>query len=295
MEGMIDETPTPDFRYRQLARRITGLHMPDFSDEVAREGGGHPMTAAFDLSDRIALITGGHKGLGLAMARGLAAAGADLVLTGRDDEGLVRAQAAIEYETGASVDVLTADLFVRGEAQSVVARAIDAAGRVDILINNAGVSVPQRHEEVGASTCDDLLALNLTASMWLSRAVVPGMRERRWGRIVHVSSAFTEISAPPGSAYPASKAGLRGLARSSAIDLGPYGITVNCIAPGTFATHSKAATLRQGERQRLAEATALGRWGDPSELVGPAVLLASDAGSYITGTTLFVDGGYAAF
>jgi len=252
------------------------------------------MTAAFDLSDRIALITGGHKGLGLAMARGLAAAGADLVLAGRDDEGLVRAQAAIEYETGASVDVLTADLSVRGEAQSVVARAIDAAGRVDILINNAGVSVPQKREEVDASTCDDMLALNLTASMWLSRAVVPGMRERGWGRIVHVSSAFAETSAPRGPAYSASEAGLRGLARSSAIDLGPYGITVNCIAPGTFATHTTGATLRQGERHRLAKATALGRWGDPSELAGPAVLLASDAGSYITGTTLFVDGGYTA-
>jgi NAD(P)-dependent dehydrogenase (short-subunit alcohol dehydrogenase family) len=120
------------------------------------------------------------------------------------------------------------------------------------------------------------------------------MKERRWGRIIHISSIMGFVSKERRDLYSATKSALLGLARGSALDLGAYGITVNCIAPGPFLTELPASLLSDAEKKAFAERTAIGRWGDPKELVGAALLLASDAGSYITGTALVVDGGYLA-
>jgi NAD(P)-dependent dehydrogenase (short-subunit alcohol dehydrogenase family) len=124
--------------------------------------------------------------------------------------------------------------------------------------------------------------------------LVPQMKARRWGRVVHISSVMGFISKEGRNVYSATKAALLGLARASALDLGADGVTVNCIAPGPFLTDLPARLLSEREKQEFARTTALGRWADPRELVGPALLLASDAGSYITGTTLVVDGGMLA-
>jgi NAD(P)-dependent dehydrogenase (short-subunit alcohol dehydrogenase family) len=120
------------------------------------------------------------------------------------------------------------------------------------------------------------------------------MKERRWGRIIHISSVMGFVSKEGRNVYSATKSALLGLARANALDLGPYNVTVNCIAPGPFLTDLPANLLSAEEKQKFADRTALGRWGDPKELVGTALLLASDAGGYITGQTIVVDGGYLA-
>jgi NAD(P)-dependent dehydrogenase (short-subunit alcohol dehydrogenase family) len=133
--------------------------------------------------------------------------------------------------------------------------------------------------------------LNLSNVMALTRAITPGMKERRWGRVIHISSIMALASTPARNAYSATKAALIGLAKASALDLGPYDITVNCIAPGPIATEMPMSILNKEQQATLAARTAFNRWARPDELAGPALLLASEAGSYITGTVIVVDGG----
>ena len=138
---------------------------------------------------------------------------------------------------------------------------------------------------------DRILELNFSSCMAMSRALVPQMKERRWGRIIHISSIMALGSKEQRHAYSGTKAALIGMCRAMAIELGPYNITVNCINPGPFLTDLPGTLLSDAEKKTFADRTALGRWADPKELAGPALLLASEAGSYITGTTLVVDGG----
>jgi NAD(P)-dependent dehydrogenase (short-subunit alcohol dehydrogenase family) len=248
----------------------------------------------FDLTGRVALVTGGSKGLGKAMARGLAEAGADILISSRHEEELKAALADILEGTNRKGRYFVTDMTRRDQVVKLAKEAAQAFGRVDILINNAGSNVPQPIEEIKDADWDRILELNLTSAMALTRALVPQMKARKWGRVIHISSIMGQVSNPGRSAYSATKAALMGLARGSAFDLGPYGITVNCIAPGPFLTDLPAKLLSAAEKENFAKMTALGRWGNPEELVGPALLLASDAGSYITGETLVVDGGYVA-
>lgn len=248
----------------------------------------------FDLTGRVALITGGNKGLGKAMARGLAEAGADIVIASRHEDQLKAALDEILAGTGRQGAYCVADVGVRDDVKRLARFALDRMGRVDILINNAGMNAPQAIDEITDETWDRIVEVNLTAAMVLTRALAPQMKQRRWGRIVHISSIMGQVSKEKRNAYSATKAALMGLARASALDLGPYNITVNCIAPGPFLTDMPLSILSEAEKKVFAERTALGRWGDPRELVGPALLLCSEAGSYITGQTLFVDGGWLA-
>lgn len=248
----------------------------------------------FDLSGRVALVTGGSRGLGKAMARGLAEAGADVLICSRQESELRPALAEILEGTGRRGEWVVADLTRRDEVDRLARTALDRLGRVDILINNAGSNLPQITEEIHDADWDHLLELNLTSVMRLTRALVPQMKARRWGRILHISSIMALVSKEGRGCYSATKAALLGLARAQALELGPYGITVNCLAPGPFLTELPGRLLSEEEKRRFAERTAVGRWGEPRELVGAALLLVSDAGSYITGQTLVVDGGYLA-
>jgi NAD(P)-dependent dehydrogenase (short-subunit alcohol dehydrogenase family) len=248
----------------------------------------------FDLTGKVALVTGGSRGLGKAMARGLARAGADVVLASRSEKELRAALEEVLAGTGRRGRFVVADLSRRPEAARLARAALDLMGRIDVLVNNAGTNKPQAIDAIDDQTWDSVLEINLSSVMALTRALVPQMKERRWGRIIHISSVMGFASKEKRNVYSATKSALLGLARASALDLGAFGITVNCIAPGPFLTELPAGLLSDAEKKAFADRTALGRWGDPGELVGPALLLASDGGSYITGQTLVIDGGYLA-
>ncbi len=248
----------------------------------------------FDLTGRVALVTGGNKGLGKAMARGFAEAGADVVIASRHGDELRAALDEILTGTGRRGAYIVADMSNRDDVQKMAQTAIETMGHVDILVNNAGMNAPQAIDEVTDETWDRVVEVNLTSVMALTRGIVPQMKSRRWGRVVHISSIMGQVSKERRNVYSATKAALIGMARASALDLGPYNVTVNCIAPGPFLTDMPMSVLSDAEKKIFADRTALGRWGQPGELVGPALMLCSDAGSYVTGQVLFVDGGYLA-
>ena len=248
----------------------------------------------FDLSGRVALVTGGSKGLGKAMARGFAEAGADIAISSRTEAALDKALSEIRAATDVRGMRVVADMTSREDVQRLARTVLEEMGRVDILVNNAGGNVPQPIDDVKDEDWDRIVELNLNSIMALTRALAPQMKERRWGRIIHISSILGLGSKAARSAYSATKRAVIGLAQAGALDLGPYGITVNCIAPGPFLTDLPMSILSEEEKTVFAERTALGRWGEPRELAGPALLLASDAGSYITGETIVVDGGVLA-
>jgi NAD(P)-dependent dehydrogenase (short-subunit alcohol dehydrogenase family) len=251
-------------------------------------------TPLFDLTGRTALVTGGNKGLGKAMARGLAEAGADVVIAARHEDQLKAALTDILAGTGRRGSHVVADVGDRSQVRRLAEEAVKAFGKIDILINNAGMNQPQPIDAIADDVWDRVIEVNLTSVMALTRALVPAMKERRWGRVIHIASIFGQVSKEKRNVYSATKSALFGLCRASAIDLGPYNVTVNCIAPGPFLTDMPMTLLSDAEKKAFADHTCLGRWGDPRELVGPALLLASDAGSYVTGQVVFVDGGYLA-
>jgi NAD(P)-dependent dehydrogenase (short-subunit alcohol dehydrogenase family) len=248
----------------------------------------------FDLTGKAALVTGGSKGLGKAMARGLAEAGADVMISSRHESELQPALAEILQGTGRRGHYLVADMSRRRDVAALAKAAIERLGHVDILINNAGTNQPQPSDQIRDDDWDRVLEINLSSVMMLTRALIPQMKARRWGRIIHISSIMGFVSKEGRDTYSATKGALLGLARAEALELGAYGITANCIAPGPFLTELPARLLSDADKAEFAKRTAVGRWGEPEELIGPALLLASEAGRYITGQSLVVDGGYLA-
>jgi len=251
-------------------------------------------TNLFDLTNRVALVTGGNKGLGKAMARGLAESGADVVIASRHENELKIALDEILAGTGRRGAYLVADMASRDDVKKLARFALEKMGKVDILVNNAGMNAPQPIDAITDETWDKVVEVNLTSVMGLTREIVPQMKSRRWGRVVHISSVLGQVSKEKRNAYSATKSALMGLARASALDLGPFNVTVNCIAPGPFLTDLPMSILSDAEKQVFAERTALGRWAQPRELVGPVLMLCSEAGGYVTGQTIFVDGGWLA-
>jgi len=245
----------------------------------------------FSLKGRVALVTGGSKGIGNAIARAFAEAGADLFLCSRHEAPLAAAAAGISQAAGVQVGWMAADMAVREQVLQVAAAAEERFGRIDILVNNAGWNVPQAIDAIQDKDWEYMVELNLTNVMVMTRAVVPGMKQRGWGRVIHISSIMALASTPARNGYSATKAALIALAKASALDLGAFGITVNCIAPGPIATDMPMSILSKEQQDTLAQRTAVGRWGTPEEIAGPAVLLASEAGRFISGTCLLVDGG----
>ena len=252
------------------------------------------MQDLFDLNGKTAMVTGGSKGLGKAMALGLASHGADIMICSRKGDELDAAAAQLHEATGRRIETAVVDLAQRSGVAELTTAVKDTFGTVDILVNNAGSNHPQLTVEIEDSQWDEIVQLNLSSCMALTRALVPGMLEREWGRVIYISSIMALVSAPMRSVYSATKAGLIGMARAQALELGTGGVTVNCIAPGPFLTDLPASVLSEEIRNHIGDRTALKRWGDVKELIGPALLLATDAGSYITGTCITVDGGIVA-
>jgi NAD(P)-dependent dehydrogenase (short-subunit alcohol dehydrogenase family) len=245
----------------------------------------------FNLKGRSALVTGGSRGLGKEMARILAQAGAEVAICGRTESTARETAAALSRETGSRVEALVADVGQRPQAERLARETLERLGKVDILISNAGWNIPQAVDAIRDEDWDALLELNVTSSMVLTRALAPGMKARRWGRVIYTSSIMALASTGDRVAYSTTKAALHGMVKANALHLGPFGVTVNCLAPGPFATEMPMSILSDEQKQRFAARTAVGRWGQPEELAPVTLLLASEAGSYITGSVLVVDGG----
>ena len=249
------------------------------------------MDPPFDLSGKTALVTGAYRGLGFAIARGLARAGAAVVVNGRKSTEVNEAAAKLRQEgltAGASVFDVTDRAAVRAAVEAIRAEH----GSVDILFNNAGIQRRGPLVDFAQEDWDAVLATNLTAPFIVSQAVLPGMMENKRGKIVHIASLMSELARPSVVPYTAAKGGVRQLTRGMAVELAPHNIQVNAIAPGYFATEMNRALLDNAEFTAwVNKRTPAGRWGDPAEIAGLAVFLASSASDYVTGQMLVIDGG----
>jgi len=246
----------------------------------------------FDLSGRVAIVTGGSRGLGAEFAEGLAEAGASLMLCARRDEWLLPGAEALRAR-GFTVHAMRCDVAKAAEVQAVVDATIERFGAVDILVNNAGVSWGELPESMTLAHWQNVIDVNLTGAFICSQIVGNEMIKRRYGRIINIASIAGlqgNVNGPFYAGYAASKAGLMGLTRELAASWGRHNIRVNAIAPGFFHSRLSDSSIAQIE-ESLNKVTPLGRVGMPGELKGVAVFLASDASNYITGQTIIVDGG----
>ena len=248
----------------------------------------------FDLSGKVALVTGASSGIGERQSIALAAAGASVVLLGRREEQL---QAAVDTITrgGGSAAGLAADLSIRESIAEIAAAAAKPFGDIDILINAAGVNLRQPIEEITFDSWDQTLNLNLTVPFFLARELVPAMRARGWGRIINIASMQSFRAFPNGIAYGASKGGITQVTRAMAEAWSKHGIMANAIAPGFFPTGLTAPVYENPELlQKLSDQTAIGRNGELTDVDGITVFLSAPASDYITGQVIPLDGGFTA-
>lgn len=252
------------------------------------------MNHDFDLSGRIALVTGGGGGLGLAMATGLARHGAHVLLVGRNAAKLNQAAASLR-DAGLSAEPLACDLLDRPATESMVASAEDRHGRIDILINNAGIQHRQPALEVEDPDWERMIDTNLSAPFRLARAVGRGMVRRGQGKIINTLSVLSTLGRASVVPYAAAKGGLLMLTRGLAVELAPHGVQVNGIAPGYILTEMNTALAENAPfSDWLINRTPARRWGKPEELAGAAVFLAAPASDFVNGHVLAVDGGMTA-
>jgi len=245
----------------------------------------------FDLTGRVALVTGAYRGLGFAIARGLANAGARVILNGRNADALAGAAAVLAGE-GIAADVALFDVADGGAVREGVAAAARRVGPIDILVNNAGIQRRHALVDFPQHDWDAIIATNLTAPYLVSQAVMPAMIAAKRGKIIHIASLMSELARPSVVPYTAAKGGIRQLTRGMVVELAPHNIQVNAIAPGYFATEMNRALLDDAKFTAWVKArTPAGRWGEPEEISGLAVFLASSAANYVTCQMVMIDGG----
>jgi gluconate 5-dehydrogenase len=245
----------------------------------------------FSLEGQFALLTGSSQGIGLALARGLAKAGAHVVLNGRDSNKCEQAAAQLRAE-GLQASTAIFDVTNPDQVQAGVAKVEKEIGPINILVNNAGIQIRQALQDFPHQEWRRLMSTNLDAVFFVAQAVARGMIERRAGKIINVCSVQSELGRPTIAPYTASKGAVKMLTKGMAVDWGPLGIQVNGLGPGYFETELTANLVAdQKFTAWLSERTPAGRWGKVEELVGATVFLASPSSSFMNGHILYVDGG----
>lgn len=252
------------------------------------------MSKAFDLSGRVALVTGGNGGIGLGMAQGLAQAGAAVLIAGRNAAKNAAAVKALQA-LGAKAAAVQADVTVQAECRALVAAAGAEFGRLDILVNNAGTNIRKQPQEYTLDEWKSVLDTNLTSAFLCSQAAYPAMLKAGGGKIINIGSMLSIFGAAFAGPYGASKGGMVQLTKSLASAWAKDNIQVNAVLPGWIDTELTRAARRDvpGLHERVLARTPAGRWGDPADFAGVAVFLASGAADFVTGAAIAVDGGYS--
>ena len=248
----------------------------------------------FDLSGRVAIVTGGNGGIGLGMAQGLAEAGASVVVAGRNAAKSARAVAGLEA-LGAKAAAIEVDVRDEASCKRMVEETVKRFGRLDILVNNAGINVRKQPQEYTLAEWHEVIDTNLTSAFVCSNAAYPQMKKAGGGKIINIGSMMSIFGASFTAPYGATKGGIVQMARAMAVAWAKDNIQVNCVLPGWIDTELtvRARENVEGLHERVLARTPAGRWGEPGDFAGIAVFLASPASDFLTGTAIPVDGGYS--
>jgi len=249
----------------------------------------------FSLKDKVAIVTGGNGGIGYGIARGLASVGGNIIIAARNSSKTAKAAESIRRDYGARVLELGVDVRRENQILSMVEKTLEFFGRIDVLVNNAGINIRKMPQDLSSAEYDEVMEVNLRSAFLCSKAVYPAMKEARGGKIINIGSMTSLFGGGKLMAYGASKGGIVAMTRALAVAWAPDNIQVNAILPGWIDTDltRKARVELEGLNERVLTRTPIGRWGRPEDLQGTAIYLATAASNFVTGVTLPVDGGYS--